>query len=71
MEIDAKGLDEVPGYLPPFPDPHTFRQSAVIETHKMDDKAKRKMIIKEKRQVESSLVKLDRIIKSSENSETS
>eukprot|EP00474_Spongospora_subterranea_P010393 CRZ10851.1 hypothetical protein [Spongospora subterranea] len=53
-------LPVIPSYLPPLPAPHTYQFTPVYQKPAIDPNARRKMIIKQKRQVESSLVKLSR-----------
>ncbi len=49
----------IPEYLPAFPDKHTYQFTAVYPNTNQDVNARRKQLIKQKRQVESALVKLD------------
>jgi hypothetical protein len=50
----------IPEYLPPFPDLHTYKFTAVFPENTQDPATRQKTLIKQKRQVESALVKLDR-----------
>jgi hypothetical protein len=49
----------IPEYLPAFPDKHTYQFTAVYPNMNQDINSRRKQLIKQKRQVESALVKLD------------
>eukprot|EP00475_Leptophrys_vorax_P000324 TRINITY_DN10185_c1_g1_i2.p3 TRINITY_DN10185_c1_g1~~TRINITY_DN10185_c1_g1_i2.p3 ORF type:complete len:285 (-),score=89.01 TRINITY_DN10185_c1_g1_i2:1918-2652(-) len=55
----ANNRDHIPDFLPPFPDKHTYKFTAMFPKRNEDVNTKRKLHIKQKRQVESSLVKLD------------
>jgi hypothetical protein len=63
IEEKSNSRDHIPDFLPPFPDKHTYKFTAMYPKRSEDINAKRKLHIKQKRQVESSLVKLDQASK--------
>jgi len=59
LEINIPLPSHIPSHMPPFPEPHTYVQTAVFDERVSDARLIRKRKSKEKRQVETSLAKLN------------
>ncbi|CEO98400.1 Transcription initiation factor TFIID subunit 8 [Plasmodiophora brassicae] len=63
-------LPNIPPCLPDLPPVHTFAYTPVYPNMSVDSKTRRKLIIKQKRQVESALVRLNRSIQKKDDKQS-